>query len=270
MSSSSLPSPPAEALQRLLPPEVDLADPPRHASSRPVLLGMVWSRLGRADLAWAFWDRVGTDRLRPWLAAERGRVLRELGLHAEAEHLEWPALAAAEDPVDRAMLQVSLTADAVGRGDVPTAARRLAVAEAAVADLADSPRAARQRLRLTWARTEVAWARGDRPTGDDLPCLGPDGRLDLPDDLAHGTTFHRAKALLFAGLAHHSIALLDLALADAPPVLAWAIHLARADHGAEGAEAAAADAWRAVHPPPPYADQVAATPTAQRLTSTTR
>ena len=110
MSGSSLPAPPAEALARLLPPEVDLARPARHASARPVWLGMVWSRLGRADLAWAFWDRVGATPVQPWLAAERGRVLRELGLHGEAERLEWPALAAVEDEVDRAMLHVSLVA----------------------------------------------------------------------------------------------------------------------------------------------------------------
>ena len=130
----SLPAPSPDDLARLLPPEVDLARPARHASARPVWLGMVWSRLGRGDLAWQFWDRVKARGVQPWLAAERGRVLRELGLHEEAERLEWPALAAAEDPVDRAMLRVSLVADAVGRGDVDGAVRRLEAAREAVAD----------------------------------------------------------------------------------------------------------------------------------------
>lgn len=226
---------------------------------------MVWSRLGRGDLAWAFWDRVGATSVQPWLAAERGRVLRELGLHADAERLEWPALAAAEDPVDRAMLQVSLVADAVGRGDVDTAVRRLAVARDSVAGLADSPRAARQRLRLTWVGVEVAWLTGTQPSTDGLPSATGNGGLALPVDLVHGTTFHRAKALLFAGLVHGRLDLLDRALTEAPPVLTWAIHLARADHGADGATAAARAAWGTIVAPPAHATDVAATSTARRL-----
>ncbi len=271
MSSSSLPAPPPQVLARLLPPDVDLVRPARHASARPVWLGMVWSRMGRGDLAWAFWDRVGTVGLQAWVAAERGRVLRELGLHADAERLEWPALAAAEDPVDRAMLQVSLAADAVGRGDVDTAVRRYRVARDAVAGLADSPRAARQRLRLTWVGVEVAWVSGDAPSTAGLPQLQPLGpdpdEVLMPPDLAHGSTFHRAKALLFGGLVAGSLPLLDLAVADAPPILAWAIHLARADLGAPGALPSARDAWAAVVPPPEHAAAVVATPTARRLTA---
>lgn len=263
----SLPAPSPADLSRLLPPDVDLAHPARHASARPVWLGIVWSRLGRADLAWAFWDRVGAHAVQPWLAAERGRVLRELGLHEEAERLEWPALAAAEDPVDLAMLRVSLAADAVGRGDVDGAARRFDAAREAVEALPDSPRAARQRLRLTWVGVEVAWATGGQPSPDGLPRLDATGALHVPDDLRHGSDFHRAKALLFGGLVARSLDLLDRAAALAPPVLAWAIDLARADLGAEGALAGAREHWMSIVPPPDHAAAVRATPTAQRLTA---
>lgn len=227
-------------------------------------LGVVWSRLGRCELACAFWDRAGAVSLQPWVAAERGRVLRELGLHAEAERLEWPALAAADDPVDRVMLQVSLAADAVGRGDVEAAARRLDVARRAIAALPDSPRAARQRLRATWVGVEVAWVTGVSPSTTGLP-RSNGGTMQLPPDLRHGSAFHRAKSLLFGGLVAGSLPMLDLAVADAPPMLAWAIHLARADLGVPDATAAAREAWRTIVPPPGHADQVAATTTARRL-----
>lgn len=249
-----------------MPPDVDLASPARHASARPVWLGMVWSRLGRCDLAWAFWDRVGAASVQSWVAAERGRVLRELGLHAEAERLEWPALAAAEDPVDRAMLQVSLAADAVGRGDVDAATRRWDVARRAVGALADSPRAARQRLRVTWVGVEVAWAAGASPSPEGLPPPPrTGGEVHLPADLQHGSSFHRAKALLFGGLVAGSLPLLELAVVDAPPMLAWAVHLARADMGATDAFEAARAAWAVIVPPGHLAGQVASTPTAHRL-----
>lgn len=253
-------------MARLLPPEVDLRHPERGGAARPVWLGVVWSRLGRGDLAWQFWDRVTADAVQPWIAAERGRVLRELGLHAAAERLEWPAVAAAEDPGDRAMLQVSLVADAVGRGDVAAATRRLEVATQAVGDLPDGPRAARQRLRLTWVGVEVAWLTGSAPSLHGLPVRGEDAAVTWPDEAHHGSDFHRAKALLFGGLVHRSVPLLDLAAEIAPPVLAWAVHLARADHGCEGAETLARDAWTAIEPPAPVAEEVAATPTAHRLT----
>lgn len=262
MTTPALPSPPAEELARLLPPDVDLGHPARHEAARPVWLGMVWSRLGRGDLAWQFWDRVGADEVRPWMAAERGRVLRELGLHAEAERIEWPALAAASDPVDRAMLQVSLAADAVGRGDGEGARRRFATAGRTVADLPDSPRAARQRLRLTWVGVEVAWVSGGAPRPDGLPQVEA---ADLPADLAAGSAFHRAKAWLFSGLVGRDLRALDRALREAPPVLVWAIHLARADLGAPDAEAAARQAWTGIRPPAPHAAAVAATATARRL-----
>ena len=262
----SLPAPSPDDLARLLPPDVDLAAPARHASARPVWLGMVWSRLGRGDLAWQFWDRVRARGVQPWLAAERGRVLRELGLHEEAERLEWPALAAAEDAGDRAMLRVSLVADAVGRGDVDGAGRRLEAAREAVAALPEGPRAARQRLRLTWVSVEVAWVTGQQPPTRDSRRSTLAGTSTLPDDLAHGSDFHRAKALLFGGLVAHDLRLLDLAAAQAPPVLAWAVHLARADHGAPDGLEQARRHWAAIVPPPPHAAAVRATPTAGRLT----
>jgi hypothetical protein len=265
VSSGSLPAPPESALRRLLPADVDLQGDLRHPAARPVWLGVVWSRLGRGDLAWQFWDRVGATEVLPWLAAERGRVLRELGLHAEAERLEWPALAAATDPVDAAMLRVSLTADAVGRGDLVTVERRFEAATAAVGALPDGPRAARQRLRLSWVAAEVAWVRGRAPTGEGLPWLTAWDGAGFPPDYAHGTAFHRAKGLLFAGLVRGSSELLDLAAAEAPEILAWAIHLARADLGAADGLARARAAWRAVVPPPEFAAAVAFTPTAQRL-----
>jgi hypothetical protein len=261
------PAPPAEALATLLPPDVDLAAGWRHDAAIPVWHGVVWGRLGRGDLAWAHLDRVHLPALRTWIAAERGRILRELGLHAEAERHELPALLAVEDPVDEAMLRVSLVADAVGLGDAARAARRLAAARDAVAELPDGPRAARQRLRLGWVATEVAFVTGRPPPLEATPWWDTSaGAPHLPADLRWGSAFHRAKALLFAGIARRDPRLLDAAAGQAPPVLTWAVHLARADGGAPDALAAARVAWRAVVPPPPYAAVVARSPTAQRLT----
>jgi hypothetical protein len=189
------------------------------------------------------------------LAAERGRVLREFGLHAEAERIEWRALAAVEDRVDRAMLQVSLTADAVGRGDLDMMTRRLEAAQEAVAALPDGPRAARQRLRLGWVTVEVTmWTGGQVQVPD----------VDAPD-LAHGSAFHRAKQALFAGIAARSLDVLDLALAQDVPILTWAVHLARADLGADGAHTAAKAAWSHLRMPPGHEPAIRATPTATRL-----
>jgi hypothetical protein len=249
-----------------VPPDVDPANPPRHEAARPVWFGVVWSRLGRGDLAWAHWDRVQLAELQPWIAAERGRVVRELGLHAPAEALEWPALLAATDPVDRAMLRVSLVADAVGMGDLERAVRRLDAAREAVAAAPDGPRAARQRLRLTWVGVEVAYLRGEAPSEDGLAWW--DGDLDapaFPDDHRWGSGFHTAKGLLFAGIVHRDLRLLDAGAVVAPPVLRWAIELARADHGAADGLAQARAAWAQVVPPHHVAADVASTPTAARL-----
>jgi hypothetical protein len=271
------PAPPDAALRALLPPDVDLSVGWRHEAARPVWFGSVWSRLGRADLAWEHWDRVQLPDLQPWIAAERGRVLRELGLHASAESLEWPALLAARDPVDAAMLRVSLTADAVGSGDLAVAERRLAAAVTAVTALADGPRAARQRLRLAWVQVEVTFLRagagpdGSRPawpSADGLPWWDVEAeRPGYPADHAWGSDFHTAKGLLFAGVVRGDRRLLDASAAIAPDALAWAVHLARADADLPGAESLARQAWMRVVPPPGVTAAVARTPVARRLRS---
>jgi hypothetical protein len=231
-----------------------------------VWFGIVWSRLGRGDLAWAHWDRVQLAELQPWIAAERGRVVRELGLHARAEALEWPALLAATDPVDQAMLRVSLVADAVGAGDLDRAERRLEAAREAVAAAPEGPRTARQRLRLTWVGVEVAYLRAQPPSADGLPWWDVDVDAPaFPDDHRWGSGFHTAKGLLFAGIVHRDLRLLDAGAAIAPPVLRWAIELARADHGAADGLAQAKAAWSEVLPPHHVAADVASTPTAARL-----
>jgi hypothetical protein len=264
----TLPVPPAEALASLLPPDVDLGTGAglRREAAVPVWYGVVWSRLGRGDLAWAQWDRVASPALGPWIAAERGRVLRELGLHAAAEALERPALLRAEDPVDEAMLRISLTADAVGSFDEQRAERRLAAAEDAVAAAPDGPRAARQRLRLAWVRVEVAFLRRRPPPTEGLPSWDVvAGEPRLPADHGWGSRFHTAKGLLFAGVARDDDRLLDAAAAVTPPVLAWAIDLARADRGQPEALGAARRAWAAIVPPPGVEEAVAGTPAARRL-----
>jgi len=251
VTTPPLPVPSIAALKALLPPDVDLDGPLRHEAARPVWIGMVWGRLGRGDLAWQHFDRVRLPELQPWIAAERGRLLRELGGHAAAEALEWRALVRADEPVDAAMLRVSLTADAVGMGDVARATSRLQAAREAVAALPDGPRAARQRLRLTWVEVEVAWLRGQTPPDDGLPAWhdvlqGP----RFPPDHAAGSTFHTAKGLLFAGVVRHDPRLLDTAAQQAPPALLWAVHEARAATGIAGAAQAATAARReVVHPP---------------------
>ena len=255
MSTSPLPTPPGAALKALLPADVDLKGTLRHQAARPVWIGMVWGRLGRGDHAWACFDRVRLPALQPWIAAERGRLLRELGDHTAAEAIEWPALVRADDPVDAAMLRTSLVADAVGSGDRTRATSRLQAARQAVASLPDGPRAARQRMRLSWVEVEVAWLRGEAPPADDLPTwsegfAGP----QLPRDYAAGTRFHAAKGLLFAGVVRADPRLLDAAAEDAPPALLWAVHAARADAGRSGAGEAAQTARASVVPPPGGAD----------------
>ncbi|MEX1178089.1 MAG: hypothetical protein WEB09_06480 [Nitriliruptor sp.] len=250
----------------MLPADVDLGVGWRHEAAGPVWHGVVWGRLGRADLAWVHLDRVHLPALGPWIAAERGRLLREFGLHAAAETIEFPALLAANDPVDEAMLRISLVADAVGQGDADRARRRLRAARDAVARAPDGPRTARQRVRLTWVAIEVAFITGEAPPLDGTPSW--DDHLGAPrftDDLHHGSDFHRAKALLFGGVVRDDDRLLAAAVDLAPPILAWAVHLARADRGTPGSIEAARAGWRELVPPPGTVEQVAATPTAGRL-----
>lgn len=261
------PIPPAEVLADLLPPDVTGPAGLRHEAARPVWHGVAWSRLGRADLAWAHWDRVRLPALQPWIAAERGRVLREFGLHARAEAIEWPALLDADDPVDAAMLRISLAADAVGLGDLDRARRRLEAARDAVTALPDGARAARQRLRAAWVGVEVAALGGEPLPTARLPVWDEaTGAPRQPADAAYGSRFHAAKGLLFGAIAHEDPRLLDAAADLAPPVIAWAVQLARADlHGAADAYDLARRAWAEVVPPPGFDAEVAATPTATRL-----
>jgi len=281
------PVPATEALARLLPPEVDLGSGAglRHEAAVPVWFGVVWGRLGRGDLAWAQWDRVRLAALQPWIAAERGRLLRELGDHRAAAVWEWPALAAAEDPVDQVMLRLSLAADAVGLADLAAARRRLAGAEQQLDELPAGPRRDRQRLRAAWVAIEVALLAGgpaptellprwreDRPppTGgaDRVPAgaaptaavpaaaaADPAAAVVWPAPYASGTAFHRAKGCLFAGVLARDRALLHLAAREAPPALRWAVHLAVASLGGADDEVArardlAAAARAEVVPPP--------------------
>lgn len=264
MESRSPPPPPAEALRALLPPDVDLDAGWRHEAARPIWYGVVWGRLGRGDLALAHWERVRLPRLWPWMAAERGQLLREVGLYAEAEALEFPALAQADDPVDQAMLRISLVADAVGQGDLDRAPRRLDAARAGLARCPDGPRAARQRLRLAWVGVEVAFLIGREPSKDGLPVLVR-GQVVWPPDHRWGSRFHAAKGLLFGGVATGELVLLDRAAELAPPALRWAVELARADAGRVDAEQEARAAWREVVLPPGCGTAVAATVTARRL-----
>lgn len=259
------PLPPDDAIAALLPADVrgDLTTL-RHPEAIDVWYGVVWSRLGRGDLAWGWWDGVNATGLLPWIAAERARVLRELGLHDEAEALDAEGLAGAQDVVDVVMLRLGLVADAVGRGDAGTALLRHEAVTALLASLPDGPRVARQRLRAAWVAVEVALIDGATPTGEGLPTWGDDGPNFGPD-YEHGTDFHRAKGLLFGGIVHDDVRLLDAAADLAPPGLRWAVHLARDDRGIEGAAEAAHEDWQAVVPPHGYERQVAATPTGRRL-----
>ena len=260
------PPPPEEALARLLPADAQPGRRLRHEAAAPVWQGVVWGRLGRGDLAWAHFDRVHLPALQPWIAAERGRIVRELGLHADAEAIEWPALLAATDPTDAAMLRISLAADAVGLGDVDRAIRRHRTATDALAGLRDGPRVARQRLRLAWVGVEVAWLSGGSASVDGLPWWNEVARAPaFPADHHWGTDFHAAKGLLFGGVVRGDPRLLDAAAELAPPVIAWAVHLARADAGRVDAEVAATRAWRDIVPPPPFDAQVRAGPTAARF-----
>lgn len=260
-----------DALHDLVP--ADVPDDPtgqRHPAELDVWYGHVWSRLGRSDLAWAWWDQVDAEPLQPWIAAERGRVLRELGLHAAASWYDELGLASVMDPVDMVMLRLGLTADAIGLGDAEAAALRFGGADSLLRSLPDSPRVARQRLRRSWVAVELSMISHAEPRLDDLPDLGDDGEPVFPDDYAAGTRFHRAKGLLFAGTARRDADLLDAAAALAPPVLLWAVELARADRGDADALDRAREAWRALVPPPGYEEDVEATPTAARIRAARR
>jgi|GEM_PF-6364052 len=267
-----LPAPSQRDLLRWMPPATSLADrdpglgPDRAAAWH----GTVWSRLGRGDLAWAWWDSTDPDGpLGAWVAAERGRVLRELGLHVRAQELELAGLEKATDLVDVVTLRLSLAADAVGRGDVDRARWRWETASELLDELPATGRTARQRLRRAWVAVEVALLAGTEPPTDLLPDLGQDGEVVQPAETEHGTDFHRSKGLLFAASARRRPELLPYAARLAPGALRWAIELARLDAGDPEAASRAVGAWHAVVPPPHVAREVAATPTARRLAALT-
>lgn len=241
----------------------------RGAQAARVWDGVVWSRLGRGDLAWASWDLVDDVELAPWVDAERGRALRELGLHGRAERHDLDGLRRATDPIDETALWIGLTADAVGVGDADTATIRLAAAADALESAPAGPRRDRQRLRLTWVEAEVA-ALTDDPSMASSVADGPwpwveGDRLRFPPVFDAGTVFHRAKGALFRGTLDADRTMLRAGLVLAPPVLTWAFHLALADLGEPGAVGRARTAWRDVTPPPHVADAVAAGPVARRL-----
>lgn len=265
------PRPAPAALARLLPPDIDPSTGRglRHPDAATVWYGVVWGRLGRGDLAWATWDAVdATGELGPWIAAERGRLLRELGAHAQAEAREAPALAVARDPVDVAMLRLSLAADAIGLGDPAAAERLLAAGRQALDAAPPGPRRDRQALRATWVAVEVTLVRGadtSRPVRTDdevvafaagLPSWDAGSRApSWPPLYRAGSDAHRAKGALFAGVLEGEVGLLAAAARIAPPALRWAVLLARAalDPTATDARSAAARARAEVVPPPPLA-----------------
>lgn len=257
--------PPAEAVADLVP--ADLRDDPtrlRHPEVAELLHGMVWTRLADGPQAWAWFDRVTAPPLLSWVLAEKGRFLRELGLHEAAEALDLEALAIAADLTDVVRARVSLVADAIGRGEFEVARLRLEAVDAILGRTEVTPSLARQRLRRSWVAVEVALVHGEPPPTDGLPHLDG-GQVWFPPEQAHGTRFHAAKGLLFGFAATGDERLLDLAAADAPPMLAWAVHLARADAGGTGALEAAKQSWARVLPPPGFAQQVSRTSVAKRL-----
>lgn len=251
-----------------------LRDDPRHPSSSDAAAlvwdGMVWGRLGRADRAWVCWSAVGDPSLVAWVAAERGRVLREFGLHESAKALEEDGLGAARDVTDIVMLRISLAADALGTGDpdpvqrTASARRQLDAATSMLRELPPGPRTSRQRLRARWVAAEVAMASGARADVAGLPWRG-DGGPAFPIEHEDGTDFHRAKGLLFAGVVRKERSLLQHAAELAPPALLWAVELARLEAGEQPGTRRAAAAWDRIVPPEQFRAAVEATPTAQRL-----
>lgn len=259
-------APAQEALTRWRPsvPSGHPRHPIRSSGAAAVWNGVVWGRLGRGDRAWEWWDSVDEEHLQPWIAAERGRVLRELGLHVNARELEEAALRETHDLVDMVMLRLSLAADAVGLGEESAARRSLGTAGSLLGELPVDERVQRQRLRRRWVEVEVELLGGSRPSPDGLPTAGDNGPV-FPMDYGAGTDFHRAKGLLFAGVVREDPDLLRRASELAPPALRWAVELARLDTGDDDAARRATAAWNQVVPPPDHVDAVEASAVAQRM-----
>ena len=255
-----------DALRRWVSPTPD--GDPRHIDASDATAaawyGVVWGRLGRGDRAFAWWDGCDDPALQPWLLGERGRIVRELGLHTIARGYDEGGLVDATDLTDVVLLRLSLAADAVGEGNESGARRSLGTASSILDELDVDDRVRRQRLRRRWIEVEIALLAGGQPGADGLPAQG--GREPtFPADYDAGTDFHRAKGLLFAGIAREDEGLLRQASALAPPALRWAAELARLDSGSEDAAGKAVEAWAQIVPPPAVATAVATTATAQRL-----
>lgn len=222
--------------------------------------GYLWMRLGRHDHAWDWWSRVDDPRFATQVHVSRASSLRELRLHRSAELEDRAAVEADLDGGwEAAAARIGLVADAVGQGDVRGANDRLADAVDAVRALPDDLPADRQRVRLGWVACEVALLTGGVPAVR-LPHVDRDGDLALPDEYRAGSNHHVAKGLLFAGVLSRSVATLDAAASLAPPGLEWAVHLARADLGVDGAQEAAREAWAAIVVPHELRDAVGPPP----------
>lgn len=264
------PEPPPDRTAHLALPEWDgaQADPPARAWRH----GYLWMRLGRHDHAWGWWALVDDPRLATRVHASRASSLRELRLHRRADLEDAAALEASPEPGwERTAALIGRVADAVGEGDPGAADARLADALDAVRDLPhdlpqDPPHdlphdlpADRQRIRLGWVACEVALLTGGVPAVA-LPHVDRDGEVATPPVYRAGSDHHLAKGLLFAGVLSRDLRVLEVAADLAPPGLAWAVHLARADLGADGALAAAREAWAKVVVPQELADAVTPPP----------
>jgi hypothetical protein len=227
--------------------------------------GYVWLRIGRHDLAHAWWDQVDEPEIAARVHASRGSSLRELGLHDRAEDEDHAGLSVASSARDVAALRIGLVADAVGRAEAAEVGTRLRQARRAVAATVAGTGRDRQHIRLGWVQTEVALLTGVESPMPSLPDLGDGGAVRVPEHYRAGTVHHLAKGLLFAGVARPDVRALDAALALAPPGLVWAVHLALADIGRPGALAAARAASRRVVPPAHLLDEVAQSAAARRL-----
>lgn len=249
------PEPPPDRVGRLRLPEWDDAPPasPAEAAWRN---GELWMRLARYDHAWAWWALVDDPALAARVHVSRGSSLRELRLHRSALLEDRTALEVVpEGGWARAAALIGLVADAVGEGDRDAANDRLVAAVDAVGALPDDPPGNRQRIRLGWVACEVALLTGGVPAVA-LPHVDRDGQVSAPAVYRAGSDHHLAKGLLFAGVLSRDAGALEVAAELAPPGLAWAVHLARADLGADGARRAAREAWAQVVLPDELTDAV--------------